>query len=289
MRSAILLLMLCAAATAAGPPIKVAVPASGMKATPKKAAKAKPPGDHDFPLVITGSTITVITAFPAIITAPDGYDSYDWRYPDKMKAAPMPGTENKLEITAAPEGTFNIVVTARSIDYEFDAEGRVKRDDKGRPIKRRTAHHGKITAAVGKITPGPGPGPTPDPDPKPPPDPDVKPPLDVKGLHVMIIYETRYPEKLTLGQKAAINGRGEGSLAAYLDAKTPKEASGQPSYRFADPSATAEHDLPVWQAALKRPRKELPWIVISTERTGFEGPLPKTHSEILELVKKYGE
>jgi hypothetical protein len=43
----------------------------------------------------------------------------------------------------------------------------------------------------------------------------------------------------------------------------------------------------VWCKALKRPMESLPWIIISNGKTGYEGPLPKTTDELIELVDKY--
>lgn len=43
----------------------------------------------------------------------------------------------------------------------------------------------------------------------------------------------------------------------------------------------------IWQDAIKRPFTALPWIIISNGKTGYEGPLPGTIDQTLELIKKW--
>ncbi len=50
-----------------------------------------------------------------------------------------------------------------------------------------------------------------------------------------------------------------------------------------DVSSLAAH----WQAAMKRPRGSLPWIVVSNGTTGYEGPLPANLDATTALVLKY--
>jgi hypothetical protein len=44
----------------------------------------------------------------------------------------------------------------------------------------------------------------------------------------------------------------------------------------------------IWQDAMKRPWAGAPWVIISNGKTGFEGPLPKTEAEMLDLLTKFG-
>jgi hypothetical protein len=289
MRQAILSLLICAAAFASAPPTFGQPPAKKATAVKKPAARSKAKAGG-MPFKVDGNTVTVALSFPVTFTVPEGHDLYLWSVPAKVKAQQNPGEDNVLVVTDAPAGAHEIKVSAATTEYEFDKDGKVVFDAKGKPKKKRTNDSGTYTLYVGKL-----PGPTPDPiDPPgppdpPPPDPDVKPPIPGDGLRVMIIFESRYPEKLTSGQRAAVNGRGEDSLSAYLTAKCAKELTGQPAFRFADQHATAEADFPVWQEALKRPRKSVPWIIIGAgAKGGFEGPLPATHGEIMALVKKFG-
>jgi hypothetical protein len=54
----------------------------------------------------------------------------------------------------------------------------------------------------------------------------------------------------------------------------------------ADPSGESK----LWQDVFKRkPGKEkMPWLIVSSGNSGFEGPLPASVEETLKLLKKYG-
>ena len=61
-----------------------------------------------------------------------------------------------------------------------------------------------------------------------------------------------------------------------------------PEYRITDQDAPVMQSSQLWADALKRKRDSLPWLLISNGKTGYEGPLPATLAETLELAKKYG-
>lgn len=124
---------------------------------------------------------------------------------------------------------------------------------------------------------GDAPKPPPGPGPEPKPDPVNPPPIPGDGLRVLMVYETsktNEPGHLPLFSK---------TIRDYLDAKCV--AAG---YRIFDKDIDASRDNKIWQDAIKRPRTQIPWIVISNGKTGFEGPLPQTVPETLELLKKFG-
>ncbi len=117
----------------------------------------------------------------------------------------------------------------------------------------------------------------------PPPTPDVDPkqaaPIPVPGFRVLIVFEQQQPH--TGEVNAILYGK---KTAAYLEATC---VGGRAGYRIYDQNTPMLADLDLWKNAMARPRTSVPWLLISNGVTGFEGPLPKTESEFLELCKKY--
>lgn len=130
--------------------------------------------------------------------------------------------------------------------------------------------------------PDPGPGPTPDPDPAP--DPDTPAPIPEPGFRVLIVYETGEATTLPTSQQAIIYGQ---QVRQYLNNTCIKESDGTAAYRIYDKDIDASGDLQVWRNAMQRRPTEIPWLIISNGKTGYEGPLPKTVEEFLSLCKKY--
>lgn len=131
---------------------------------------------------------------------------------------------------------------------------------------------------------GPAPQPPP-PDPKPP-GPDPKPPTPVvpiagDGLRVLFVVEhddlTKYPP----GQMSVMYGE---RCRAYLNAKCVRVGS-QPQWFVVDQHAKVAEP---WASALARPRASLPWVLVSTGRDGFEGPVPATEDAALAAFQRYG-
>lgn len=132
--------------------------------------------------------------------------------------------------------------------------------------------------------PGPAPGPTPPippgptpPGPTPPP-PDPPAPIAGDGLKVLIVFEKKEQQKLTPGQINAIWGE---EMYSYMKAK-----SGE--ILVADKDENVDHIHARWKDALARPRRTMPWIIVSNGKTGTEQELPKSAAEIIALIKKYG-
>lgn len=132
-------------------------------------------------------------------------------------------------------------------------------------------------------TPEPEPPPVP-PNPPTPPDPPLPPaPIPDAGFRVLIVYESGDMTKYPIETQMILAGA---DVRAFLKSHCVPE-DGQAGFRIYDPDIDVSADLPVWKTAMSRPRKELPWLLISNGKAGFEGPLPKTPSEFLELCKKY--
>lgn len=129
---------------------------------------------------------------------------------------------------------------------------------------------------------------TPPTPPKPvdPPTPDTPAPIPEKGFRVLIVYETSELAKLPASQTAALTSA---ELRAYLNDKCVAGADGETKeWRILDKDADLSNESKVWQAAMKRDRKSIPWIVISDGSKGYEGPLPANTADTLKLLKQYG-
>lgn len=130
------------------------------------------------------------------------------------------------------------------------------------------------------VPPGPGPGPGPTPD------PDVKPPIPVAGFRFLIVEESAERSKLPAAQREIM---GSTVLRLDLTSKCAKGPDGKtPEWRIFDKDAPMAAESKLWQDAMTRPRKSLPWLIISNGTTGYEGPLPATIDAVLELTKKFG-
>jgi hypothetical protein len=127
------------------------------------------------------------------------------------------------------------------------------------------------------------------PTPPVPPDPIPGPaPIPVKGLHVLIVYESAELSKLSPVQQAILFNK---DMREYLNTTCPVGPDGKTrEWRIWDKDVDASAESELWQAALKRDRKSVPWIIVSNpdKGGGYEGPLPATITETMALLKKYG-
>lgn len=144
---------------------------------------------------------------------------------------------------------------------------------------------------VGEVVPPnpsptpPGPTPTPDPTPQPVPTPV---PIPLPGLRVLVIYETEPGTTLlplTREQSLIITGA---ETRALLSSKCAKDAKGHPEFRFFDKDADLRNAAPHWFAAFNRPRGNLPWLIVSDGRKGYEGPLSPNPQEFAKLLEGFG-
>jgi hypothetical protein len=150
---------------------------------------------------------------------------------------------------------------------------------------------GSIATITGtaKITGGDPPGPKP-PDPKPPDPPPTPPnpdaPIPADGFRVLLVYESAELANLPREQYSIIFAK---QVRDYLNLKCVVGEDGKTKeWRMWDKDVQAGAESKLWQDALKRPRTKTPWLIVSTGKTGYEGPLPATVSDMMKLLKQFG-
>ena len=128
---------------------------------------------------------------------------------------------------------------------------------------------------------GTGPQPPPKPTPTPPTPAPADVPIKADGLHVLIVYDAKVP--LPEAQFNVIYGQKSRQM---LNAKCATTAAWRIWPADADTSAEQGH----WKDAYARPRKSLPWVLVSNPKVGgFEGPLPATVDEFEALIGRYAK
>jgi hypothetical protein len=117
-------------------------------------------------------------------------------------------------------------------------------------------------------------------DPIVPPVPDADVPIKEPGFRVLVTYDS------ALGVPDNVNAK---VVRQYLFDHCVRSPDGKNvEYRIWDIAVPTTNAPKLWQDAFARPKKSIPWILISNGKTGFEGPLPNTTDELLTLLKKYG-
>jgi hypothetical protein len=136
---------------------------------------------------------------------------------------------------------------------------------------------------TGQPDPAPGPQPAP-PTPTPPPaDPA---PIPAPGFRVLVIYDTLTVTTLPAAQQNALFSK---AVSEYLNARCIRgQDMKTPEWRFFDAKIDPSADGALWVEAMKRPRKQLPWLIVSDGSKGYEGPLPANEADFLALLKRYG-
>lgn len=107
-------------------------------------------------------------------------------------------------------------------------------------------------------------------------------------MRVLIVYESAELSKMPAAQQAVIFSK---TVRDYLNAKCVIGADNKTrEWRMWDKDVATDNEGKVWQDAMKRERKSVPWLIISSPEKGggFEGPLPASVSAFMELIKKYG-
>lgn len=156
------------------------------------------------------------------------------------------------------------------------------------PIYAYTAVGGKPTEAVRclVVVGTPKPDPEPGPGPQPEPTPDNPAPIPEAGFRVLMVYETATVGELPKEQSSVLFSK---KVRDYLDSKCVVGTDGKTrEWRIWDKDTDASGAGPIWGKVMKRERKSIPWVVISTGKTGYEGPLPGSVDDALKLLKKYG-
>lgn len=148
-----------------------------------------------------------------------------------------------------------------------------------------------FVAVIGDAPPTPvPPGPTPTPPTPVPPGPTPPPGPIVQGpLRVLIVVESSDASKLPASQLTILTAT---SVREYLDAKCLK-AGNTPEWRIWDKDVDTKNESREWQTMFDLfdlNKETTPWLIIDVpgSKTGFEGPLPKTVAETLDLLRKYG-
>lgn len=209
---------------------------------------------------IVKEKLTLVSSFPFSITAPTGGFLYSWDLPPGVTSKKR---LNTLEITAAPKG--EMVVSVEWVTFDAANKPELKA--------------ASVLFVVGEVVPPKPPEPQP-PDPGPAP-------IPVEGFRVLIVIETADAAKLPSGQLAILTSA---EVRTYLNSKCVLGPDNKTrEYRIWDQHISIEGESQLWKNAMARKRDSLPWIIISTGKSGFEGPLPKTIPETIALLKKYAE
>lgn len=220
-------------------------------------------------------TITGRTTVPAYdfidltITGAGADDIIFWDLTEESKAH-IKEVGNSFLFTGPP-GEYHIRVKVIPVK-----DGKIS----GKPFSLRST----ILIGDAPIPVPPGPVPVP---PGPTPTPDLPAPIAGDGLRVLMIEDATQRTKLLASQINVLTGR---TVRDYLNQKTQIGPDGKThEWRIWDKDTDPTGDEKCWVDAIKRPRASVPWIIISNGKTGYEGPLPATPDEALNLLKKYAE
>jgi hypothetical protein len=141
-----------------------------------------------------------------------------------------------------------------------------------------------ITSPIGcqiPSIPWPWPTPTPTPTPVPPPSPA---PIPTEGLRVLIVYDSGNTT-LPAAQQQILYGK---TFRDHLNSKCVMGTDGKThEWRLWDKDTDTTNEPKLWQDVMKRQHPQLPWLVISNGKTGYEGPLPSTVDAATTLIAKY--
>lgn len=147
-------------------------------------------------------------------------------------------------------------------------------------FKAELFDEGERTVVIG-VPPPPLP-----PVPPVPPAP-LPPPTPAGELRVLVVFEETEAGAYPKEQHSIIYGK---KFADALDAKTPYDpVLKRKKWNIFDKDVNAKAMPKEWQDALARERKSLPWIVLFGDAGAvrYEGPLPKTVNEAIDLLNKH--
>lgn len=109
-------------------------------------------------------------------------------------------------------------------------------------------------------------------------------PIPDQGFRVLITYSNASKPSLSKDQLAIIDSS---DLREWLDSHCIKNAQSVPEWRIWASEIQVNPDQPIWQKLMGLERKSEPWIIISTGRSGYSGPLPANEAETIKLLEKY--
>lgn len=182
---------------------------------------------------------------------------------DGKKVVTKKGQAGWIYFTGKP-GEYLVTATAGKVDKD----GNLLLED------------AEFTITIGDAPPVP-PGPTPVP-PGPTPGPDDAP-IKAPGFRVLIVYETS--KSLPAKQMLIIESTAMRTLlkkTCVTDKDNPNGA-----WKMWDPDVDTGNVPKDWADAMKRPRKSVPWVIVSNGTTGYEGPLPDDVDAMTALLAKY--
>lgn len=107
---------------------------------------------------------------------------------------------------------------------------------------------------------------------------------EVSGLQAVVIYETNPDVQLPAEQAAILSSP---IVRGWLNDNCARDRDGSPMWRFLDKdSEFADATNPIANA-LKRPRESIPWLIVTNDGKGFEGPLPGNVDDMMVRLRKY--
>lgn len=110
-----------------------------------------------------------------------------------------------------------------------------------------------------------------------PPPVVVDPPLPVQSLHVLVVEEMDDRSRLPASQ---VNIFTSTNLRKWF-------VENNAQWRMFDDDVDQSKLEAKWRDALSRPRASLPWATVSNGRTGWEGPLPTTETEFIQILERH--
>lgn len=193
-------------------------------------------------------------------TGPDNW-AYDWEFSGGEVSFRVLDDVGHKVIVVAPPGVYAARLTAVGPSGNEKVPFSIKKAVK--------------TFTIGEADPD---------DIKPDDGDDKKPaPIPEAGFRVLIVYESKDAATLPREQQVILSGA---DVREFLE-KNCVDENGTAGCRILDQNTDMKNAPPLWQKAMARPRKEVPWVIISNGKTGFEGPLPKTQSAFIDLCTKY--
>lgn len=240
--------------------------------------KPEPKKSESVPTVANPNPVPVVIRIVGPINA-DPYTLIELAPEGDVTGAALIWDIDREEVASSREYGTKLVLTGPPGVYKIKL--RVIRFKDNAPSAVTYRH----TVTIGVPTPPVPPIPVPPIPPNPPVPPPGPAPIPLDGFRVLILYEEGEKAKYPESQLGIMYGK---TVRDYLNTHCVKGSDGTPERRIYDKDVDASGDGKHWTEAMKRSRTTLPWVIISTGKSGYEGPLPKSVPEMMELLKKYG-